>query len=163
MTNIRLGLTQVPSHDLSCMDWVVKGVKDKALSMSPIIIYCKSLKSVGKVFCYLKAELAEDAWLDKGQVGQAGRNGLQSHAILYVIKQSVNVDLKVVEGVIATGTHSCFRKAFFSHFEEHTSVEPGHLCCTYCHSVCSCASDVCGEPIPKHELLKPDFCIELNV
>ena len=45
-TNIKLGLTQVPSHDLSCMDWVVKEVKDKAPSMSPIVTYCKSLKSV---------------------------------------------------------------------------------------------------------------------
>ncbi|XP_077061923.1 putative ATP-dependent DNA helicase Q1 [Siphateles boraxobius] len=231
-TNIRLGLTQVPSNDLSCMDWVVKDVKDKALSMSPIIIYCKSLKSVGKVYSYLKAELGEDAWIDRDkdhkaehlligmfhsktltqykdrvlasfngegscrvvvattalgmglnfpnvshvvmygspddiedivqQVGRAGRNGLQSHAILYVIKQSVKVD-KVVKGVIATGTHSCFRKALFCHFEEHTtSVEPGHLCCTHCHSVCSCASCVCGEPIPKYELLEPDVCIDLK-
>ncbi|XP_031168887.1 putative ATP-dependent DNA helicase Q1 [Sander lucioperca] len=66
-TNIRLGLTQVPSNDFSCMDWVVKEVKDKALSLSPIIIYCKSLKSVGKVFNYLKAALGEDAWIDRDQ------------------------------------------------------------------------------------------------
>ena len=81
---------------------------------------------------------------------------------LFVIKQSVKVD-KAVEVVIGTGTHSCFRKALFSHFDEHTtSVELGHLCCTYCHSVCSCVSDVCGEPIPKHELLEPDVCTDLK-
>ncbi|XP_028441999.1 putative ATP-dependent DNA helicase Q1 [Perca flavescens] len=228
-TNLRLGLTQVPSNDFSCMDWVVKEVKDKALSMSPIIIYCKS---VGKVFSYIKAELGEDAWIDRDQdhkaenlligmfhsktlthhkqrvllsfngegscrvvvattalgmglnfpnvshvvmygspddvedivqqAGRAGRNGLQSHAILYVIKQSIKVD-KAVKDVIGTGTHSCFRKALLSNFEEHTtSVEPGHLCCTYCHSVCSCASEVCGELIPKHELLEPDVFIDLK-
>ncbi|XP_039661794.1 uncharacterized protein LOC120562244 isoform X1 [Perca fluviatilis] len=66
-TNIRLGLTQVPFNDFSCMDWVLKEVKDKALSMSPIIIYCKSLKSVGKVFSYIKAELGEDAWIERDQ------------------------------------------------------------------------------------------------
>lgn len=34
--------------------------------MSPIIIYCRSLKVVGRVFCHLKAELGEGAWVTKG-------------------------------------------------------------------------------------------------
>ena len=61
--NIRLGLTRVHAQKLNCMDWVVKEVKDKGLSMPPIIIYCRHKKIVGKVFCYLKAELGEDAWV----------------------------------------------------------------------------------------------------
>lgn len=229
-TNIRLGLSRVPADNLNCMDWVVKEVKDKGLSMSPIIIYCRSLKSVGKVFCYLKAELGEDAWVDRDQdhkaenllirmfhsktlpkykdrvltsfngegscrvvvattalgmglnfpnvshvvmyglpedvedivqqVGRAGRNGLPSHAILYAIKKLARADAEV-KGLIDAGTKNCFRKALYSHFEEQTtSVEPGHLCCTYCHSVCSCASDVCAEPIPKHQLMEQDVCIQ---
>ena len=42
-TNIRLELTYAPADNFNCMDWVVKEVRDKRLSMSPIIIYCRSL------------------------------------------------------------------------------------------------------------------------
>lgn len=33
--------------------------------MSPVIIYCRTLKAVGRVFCHLKEELGEDAWVDQ--------------------------------------------------------------------------------------------------
>ncbi|XP_015255333.1 PREDICTED: probable Werner syndrome ATP-dependent helicase homolog 1 [Cyprinodon variegatus] len=220
-SNIRLGLKHVPSHDLDCMDWVVTEAREKRLLMSPIIIYCRSLKAVGSVFCHLKAKLGEDAWVNRDpehkaenmligmfhsktlpqykqrvlasftgesscrvvvattalgmglnfpnishvvmygapedvedivqQVGRAGRNSLPSHAVLYDIQASPRVD-KTVKALIHAGKRGCFRKALFSHFEEHTtSLEPGHLCCTYCHSMCSCSSGVCVEPTPKHE------------
>ncbi|XP_056110896.1 ATP-dependent DNA helicase RecQ-like [Rhinichthys klamathensis goyatoka] len=219
-SNIRLGLKHVPSHDLDCMDWVVTEVREKRLLMLPIIIYCRSLKAVGRVFCRLKAKLEEDAWVNRDpehkaenmligmfhsktlpqykqrvlasftgegscrvvvattalgmglnfpnishvvmygapedvedivqQVGRAGRNSLPSHAVLYDIQASPRVD-KTVKALIHAGTQGCFRKALFSHFEEHTtSLELGHLCCTYCHSMCSCSSGVCVEPTPKH-------------
>lgn len=32
-------------------------VKGKGLAMCPILIYCRTLKDTGRVFCYLKAEL----------------------------------------------------------------------------------------------------------
>lgn len=38
---------------------------DKGQSMSPIIIYCRTLKAVGRVYSYLKNELGEGAWVDK--------------------------------------------------------------------------------------------------
>ena len=50
---------------LQCLDWVVDEVKAKGPTMSPILIYCRSLKAVGQVYCYLKAELDDDAWVDR--------------------------------------------------------------------------------------------------
>lgn len=38
--------------------------------MSPILIYCRTMKTVGRVFCHLKAELGEDAWVAKEQKGE---------------------------------------------------------------------------------------------
>ena len=62
-TNIRLGLRQVPTDSLDCLDWIVREVKEKGLDMSPLIIYCRSLKVVGRAFCHLRAELGDDAWV----------------------------------------------------------------------------------------------------
>ena len=62
-TNIRLGLCKVPSHHMNCLDWIVQHAKDKGSMMQPILIYCQSLKSVGRVFSYLKAELQGHAWV----------------------------------------------------------------------------------------------------
>ena len=66
-TNIRLGLVSPPTQEekLKCLDWIVESVRTKTTAMAPIIIYCRSKPLVGKVFCYLKAELAEDAWVDR--------------------------------------------------------------------------------------------------
>ena len=33
--------------------------------MQPVLIYCLSLQTVGKVFCYLKAELQDNASVDR--------------------------------------------------------------------------------------------------
>ena len=62
-TNISLGLCKVPTHHMNCLDWIVQHAKDKGSTMLPILIYCQSLKSVGRVFSYLKAELQGHAWV----------------------------------------------------------------------------------------------------
>ena len=62
-TNIRLGLCKVPSHQMNCLDWIVQHAKDKGSTMQPVLIYCQTLKSVGRVFSYLKAELQGHAWV----------------------------------------------------------------------------------------------------
>nr|XP_055036892.1 ATP-dependent DNA helicase RecQ-like [Misgurnus anguillicaudatus] len=46
-TNIPLGLCKVPNHQMNCLDW----------------IDCETLRSVGRVFSYLKAELQGHAWV----------------------------------------------------------------------------------------------------
>lgn len=62
--NIRLGLCKVHINELSCFDWLVQLVKDKGSTMQPVLIYCQMLKTVGRVFSYLKAELQDYAWVD---------------------------------------------------------------------------------------------------
>lgn len=190
--------------------------------MSPLIIYCRTLKTVGRVFCHLKAELGEDAWVDQEhnvdnliigmfhshtltqnksrvlssftgegncrvvvattalgmglnfpnishvvmygvpedveamlqQVGRAGRDGSQSHAIVYTIKDYTRAD-EAVGSLINQSSVSCFRKALYSHFEKNVAiVEPGHFCCTSCHSLCTCNAGGCAVPAPKYELLQ---------
>lgn len=61
--NIHLGLCKVPSDEINCFDWLVQHVKDKGPTMQPVLIYCQTLKIVGRVFSYLKAELQDCAWV----------------------------------------------------------------------------------------------------
>ncbi|KAK7939597.1 hypothetical protein WMY93_002923 [Mugilogobius chulae] len=63
--NIRLGLGSLSPNNLSSLDWLVEMIKEKELSLPHVIIYCRTLKTVGRVFCHLKAELGENAWVDK--------------------------------------------------------------------------------------------------
>lgn len=220
-TNIRLGLKTVSSNGLDCLDWLVKELKALGPSMSHTIIYCQTLKAVGKVFCYLKAELGEDCWVNRDpehkaensligifhsqtlphnkarvlnsfggdgvcrvvvattalgmglnfpqvshvimygvpedveailqEVGRAGRDGSFAHAIIYRVKTQTRTD-EVVKTLLEKSSNSCFRKALFAHFEHCTeSVKPGHLCCTYCHSVCICTSTGCDVATPEFE------------
>jgi hypothetical protein len=64
-TNIRLGVIKVPAQTLDCLDWIVKDLKEKGTSILPVIIYCKTVKAVGRVFCHLKGELCVDSWVDR--------------------------------------------------------------------------------------------------
>ena len=228
-SNIRLGMVSTPRRQLECLDWIVDDVRAKATSMTPVIIYCRSIPSCGEVYRHMKTQLGEDLWLDKDpehkidnllvgmlhsrthaynrdhviksfngqgncrvviattvlgmglnfpnishvvmygapadpedivqQVGRAGRNGLQSHAVLCKTKNAFVVDTAAKE-LIKAGTKGCFRKALYGQFEANTeSLEPGHLCCTFCHTSCSCvaddsASSVCIEPLPSYEQKK---------
>lgn len=175
--NIRLGLCHVPATtNHKCLHWVVKEVLNKGQSMSPIIIYCRTLKAIGKVYGYLKKELGDSAWVDKDkqpdnliteifhsgtleankkhvmssfngngncrvvvsttslgmglnfpnikhvvmfgvpedaedlvqQIGRAGRNGLNAHAVIYQTKQYVHVNKSVRE--LVNEKHGCIRK-----------------------------------------------------
>ena len=64
--NIRLGICNVPAYNkLKCLDWVVKEVLDKGQSMTPIIIYCRTFKDIGKVYGYLRKHTGDSAWVDK--------------------------------------------------------------------------------------------------
>ena len=64
--NIRIGLCQVPRKDhYRCLDWVVKELPDEGPAMSPIIIYCRSFKAIGRVYGYLRKQLGEKAWVDQ--------------------------------------------------------------------------------------------------
>ena len=89
------------------------------------------------------------------QVGRAGRNGLEAHAVLYNIRRTGNVDQEVHE-VLQVGKTSCFRKALFDKFEENSvRLEPGHKCCTSCHKTCSSNdSGGCAVPVPSYEVVK---------
>ena len=56
---------------------------------------------------------------------------------------------------LLTIKNTCLRKGLYVHFEEEPSnVKPGHLCCTYCHTVCSCSSGTCAEPTSNYEQIK---------
>ena len=112
--------------------------------------------NIGHVVMYGAPEDPEDI---VQQVGRAGRNGLQSHAVLIKKKSGFVVDTAVKE-LIKTGSKGCFRKALYGQFDANIqSLQPGHLCCTFCHKSCSCVADdsaspVCVEPQPSYELKK---------
>lgn len=88
------------------------------------------------------------------QVGRAGRDGTQAHAVVYATKQHPQTS-EAVRRVIDQRRNGCFRHALYSNFEKDTkSVEPGHRCCTYCHSVCKCNFAGCAVPLPNYEELQ---------
>ena len=64
--NIRLGRVSATTEEqkLHCLDWIAEEVKAKGASMLPILVYCNSIPAVGLVYCHLKAELEQDAWVD---------------------------------------------------------------------------------------------------
>lgn len=81
-------------------------------------------------------------------VQQLGRDGQPAHAILYNTGQYFKVD-KDVKELLSVFKKTCIRKFLYAHFEtEPSHVEPGHQCCTFCHTVCSCTSGTCTEPTP---------------
>ena len=63
-TNIRLGLCQTSNNTMDCFDWLINDIKIKGEMMQPVLIYCQTLKMVGKVYAYLKAELQQHAWVN---------------------------------------------------------------------------------------------------
>lgn len=220
--NIRLAVRRLTTDSLDCFDWLVKDLKEKGLEMSPVIVYCRTVNTVTRVFLHLKGELGDSAWVGEEkiaenlligmfhsqtlptnksrvlssfngegscrvtvattalgvglnfpkvshvvmyglpedpeatlqQVGRAGRDGSPAHAVLFANKQLANTD-KAVKRVLQESLDGCFRKALYSHFEKGVcSVEPGHFCCTYCHSVCKCTSDSWVVAKPNYEVPK---------
>ena len=61
--NIRLGVVSVSHETLDCVDWVVREVKENGISMGHILIYCRTIKAIGRVFNYIMGELDEFAWV----------------------------------------------------------------------------------------------------
>ena len=60
-----------------------------------------------------------------------------------------------VQEILSNGSKMCLRKKLYGYFEKNpASVTPGLLCCTYCHSICTCDSVKCPEPIPIYEAVE---------
>ncbi|XP_066285714.1 putative ATP-dependent DNA helicase Q1 [Branchiostoma lanceolatum] len=95
--NIRLGLVPIPYDKMVCLDWVINKIRNEGLDMECIIIYCRSLKAVGKVFCHVKSELGKDAWAG----GKKSKNmliGMYHSATLEKYKE------RVVKSLLGTGS-----------------------------------------------------------
>lgn len=67
--NIRLAVRGLQSNSLDCFDWLVNNLKERGLEMSPVIIYCRTINTVTRVYLYLKAELGNSAWVGE-KVGE---------------------------------------------------------------------------------------------
>lgn len=63
--NIRLGLKTTRGSTLDCLNWIAREVKEKGLNMRPILVYARTLKEVGRIYCYLKAELEQHTWVNQ--------------------------------------------------------------------------------------------------
>lgn len=76
------------------------------------------------------------------QIGRAGRDGSQAHAILlYSGKQLRNLDASVLE-LAKNPTNTCLRTLLLKDFNltEESHFEQKHLCCNVCANQCSCGS-----------------------
>ncbi|XP_078601671.1 recQ-like DNA helicase BLM [Branchiostoma floridae x Branchiostoma japonicum] len=105
--NVRLGLVPFPDDmcKMESLDWIVNELRDKGLDMECIIIYCRHLNAVGKVFAYLKHELGDDAWIGEEKISANMLIGIYHSATLAKYKDRVRKSL-VREGscrvVVAT-------------------------------------------------------------
>ncbi|XP_078683361.1 ATP-dependent DNA helicase RecQ-like [Branchiostoma floridae x Branchiostoma belcheri] len=61
--NVRLGLVPFPPDKMVSLGWIIDEIRDKGLDMKCIIIYCRHMKAVVKVFKHLRFELGADAWV----------------------------------------------------------------------------------------------------
>ena len=87
------------------------------------------------------------------QIGRAGRDGLDAHAVIYNTKNFLHVNEKMKE--LVNLKKGCIRKKLYGYFESNpTTIEPGHLCCTLCHLACTCDSGKC--PVPQPIFEKPE-------
>lgn len=224
--NIRLGLVNVSDDTMECLDWIVEEVKEKGLSMSHMLIYCRSVPSLQRVFNYLLGRLDDFAYVDRDpeqkpenllvgifqsstheedkrrllsslsggegssrvivattalgmglnfrnvshvimygvpedteaivqQAGRAGRDGTQSHAAVYHVKERKVRD-EGVKMFLKKSKTECIREALYCKFEQNTErVKPGHACCTHCHSLCSCTTEDCAVR-PNYELMQEE-------
>ena len=82
------------------------------------------------------------------QVGRAGRGmDSDSHAfaILYVYPESNVKSKESIAKYVKNSSNFCLRKMLYSPFNvcntEIKSIEPGHLCCCYCNTLCDCSAD----------------------
>ncbi|XP_078581267.1 putative ATP-dependent DNA helicase RecS [Branchiostoma floridae x Branchiostoma japonicum] len=96
--NIRLGLVAIPYDKMVCLDWVVNDVRNKGLDMECIIIYCRSLKAVGKIFCHLKSELGDDVWVGGQKTSQNRLIGMYHSATFDKYKD------RVVKSLLGNGS-----------------------------------------------------------
>eukprot|EP00058_Branchiostoma_floridae_P012796 XP_002598284.1 hypothetical protein BRAFLDRAFT_69641 [Branchiostoma floridae] len=105
--SVRLALVPFPDDmcKMESLDWIVDEVRGKGLDMECIIIYCRHLNAVGKVFSYLKHELGDDAWIREEKVSANMLIGIYHSATLDKYKDRVRRSL-VGEGscrvVVAT-------------------------------------------------------------
>ncbi|XP_035680701.1 ATP-dependent DNA helicase hus2/rqh1-like [Branchiostoma floridae] len=105
--SVRLALVPFPDDmcKMESLDWIVDEVRDKGLDMECIIIYCRHLNAVGKVFSYLKHELGDDAWIGEEKISANMLIGIYHSATLAKLKDRVRRSL-VGEGscrvVVAT-------------------------------------------------------------
>ena len=81
------------------------------------------------------------------ETGRAGRDGVQSHAVLLLPKKSVSS--KTITPVMKAYCKSvdvCRRKLIFENFPgKYKKVEPLHRCCDICTKICDCGK--CKEDI----------------
>ncbi|XP_078575413.1 ATP-dependent DNA helicase RecQ-like [Branchiostoma floridae x Branchiostoma japonicum] len=62
-TNIRLSAVRVKSTDLTCLDWVVSGLKTHGTSFDKVIIYCRSFPAVGAIYKHLVRQVGDQAYV----------------------------------------------------------------------------------------------------
>ncbi|XP_051804193.1 probable ATP-dependent DNA helicase RecS isoform X1 [Acanthochromis polyacanthus] len=67
--NIRLAVRRLVTDSLDCFDWLVKNLKERRLDMLPVIIYCRTINTVTRVFLHLKSELGDSAWVGEEKKG----------------------------------------------------------------------------------------------
>ena len=78
------------------------------------------------------------------QAGQGGRDGLQSHSVVYYTKQQLSLCSKDVKMIV--NNEDCQRKGLYSNFSDVDSfVEPGHNCCTNCRKLCKFDGEKCAD------------------
>ena len=87
------------------------------------------------------------------QMGRAGRNTQNlSHAILYWYPSSIRHVSKKLATFLNNSESNCLRVSLYSHFndskDEITPTKPGHMCCSFCNTNCSCSGGKCLVKFP---------------
>lgn len=103
--------------------------------MPRTLVYCKTTKECGQLFCFFINELKEDVYINSGR---AGRDREKAVSALFFQRKHLKKCDKGVKAYVKANT--CLRNILLEEFEEEVTGG-NHSCCLSCHLNCHCSSE----------------------
>ena len=109
--NIRLAVVNIKSKNIECLRWLINGLIDYGMESPKIIIYCRTVNTVGWLFEKLLNELKEHAYQNKDKKSDNFLIGMYhaqtSEKNKTKVLQSLTTSEGIVRVVVATSSLGC--------------------------------------------------------
>ena len=98
--NIRLAVVNIKSKNIECLRWLINGLIDYGMESPKIIIYCRTVNTVGWLFEKLLNELKEHAYQNKDKKSDNFLIGMYHAQTSEKNKTKVLQSLTTSEGIV---------------------------------------------------------------